>query len=107
MKDIFDTALNNVINYDEKSCVENVLKNINHLETLRQTNNQTAIAIIIDFKNAINQLTDDEKDLIRLRYIEQYTLQEIGKIKNVSYVTIYRNLNNVINDIYKNLKYGY
>ncbi len=45
---------------------------------------------LIDLKNALNELSNDEKRLIKARYYNNYTQQELANIYNTNQVKICR-----------------
>lgn len=58
--------------------------------------------------NIINTLSDESKSLIQLRFIDNLSLREIAKIKNISYQTVSNRINKSLRTMRIKLKqYGY
>ena len=66
-----------------------MVENIDNLYNLTDSKTLTKDDLI-DLKNALNNLDEDEKRLIRARYFNNYTQQELAKIYNTNQVRISR-----------------
>ena len=55
--------------------------------------------LLIDLKNAINSLSDDEKMIINARYYNNYTQSELAKIWNTNQVKISREEKKILNKL--------
>ena len=76
----FTVSLNESVN-DEDYTLENVLGE----DSRAQIDNK------IDLKDAIDNLTNEERNLILLRYYKNYTQSEVAKKLNMSQVSVSRN----------------
>ena len=75
-----ELSLNMTINDDEKLVLEDVLYNKEELDK----------EDLINLRNALSNLTKEERELIYERYYENKSQTSLAKEKNISQVKVYR-----------------
>ena len=75
-----ELSLNMVINDDEKLVLEDVLCKKDEIDKID----------LINLRNALSGLSEDEKELIYKRYYENKSQTSLAKEKNISQVKVYR-----------------
>ena len=63
----------------------------------------TLLAILIDIKKAYEMLEQEDKDILRLRYHENHTLQMLGQYLEVSISTAERRANGALRKLQNNI----
>ena len=63
----------------------------------------TLLAILVDIKKAYEMLEQEDKDILRLRYHENHTLQMLGQYLEVSVSTAERRANGALRKLQNNL----
>lgn len=94
--------------YEDITSLKQLYKNIYKLEKLGEAGNDAALAIVVDLKEALNKIEDeDHKKAVELVLINNDLYKDAGKDLNLHRNTLTKYINEALEEIKKNLIEGF
>ena len=80
-RQIFNSSLMNMANYNNIKSLQHLLGNIHNLEKLAEMGDSVSASIVIDLRGALvsDKLTEKQKQCLELKYEYKYTNKEIAE----------------------------
>ena len=96
--------MNIEVEYSKKS-VQKILERISLFDGAKESGNYDAVVILTDVFQAVKKcrLTDQQKRVFKLRFLLEYTQEEVARVLNIAQQSVDDHIGAIVNKVTKQL----